>query len=433
MPQITRQNLYSRLSIVAIIGCLCAVMLSSCFKEEDVKQIPQVPGIIDVSPTSGPKNTILSISGNNFPDKASITVKVNGKTTPIISSTANNIQAQIQAGTGTGKVEVSYGGNTYTGPTFTYQNTYTTTPLTNGILGYLDGPLATAKFEDIESIAIDPNDNIFPADFSGSNNLRKINLSTSTVSTLAVLATGGGAEFLSTDAAGNIYVADEVKRKIYKITPTGDTSALITVQSPLRVQGVKVAASGNIYVSGNYTAASPTTSSIAKYSPTGALLWRLVSHGAGDVEGDTSIVKFALSGNIEVDAAETKVYVVSNPSGGPSKIKVLDLAAKTLKTYAGSTAGFSDGPALEAKFAYIYSITFDKQGGLYITDANNAAIRYLKNGVVTTVLGGNGEGDFPGVGTATKFNYPQHVAFDSKGNMYVADYSNNKIYKVVID
>jgi len=429
MPQITRQNLYSRLSIVAIIGCLCAVMLSSCFKEEDVKQIPQVPGIIDVSPTSGPKNTILSISGNNFPDKASITVKVNGKTTPIISSTANNIQAQIQAGTGTGKVEVSYGGSTYAGPTFTYQNTYTTTSLTNGVAGYVDGPLTTAEFEDIESIAIDPSDNIFPADFSGSNNLRKINLNTSTVSTLAVLASGGGAEFLSTDAAGNIYVADEVKRKIYKITPTGDTSALISVASPLRVQGVKVAASGNIYVTGNGT----TNSSIAKYSPAGALLWRLVSHGGGDVDGDTSLVKFVLGGNIEVDAAETKIYVVNNPSGGPSKIKVLDLTAKTLKTFAGSTLGFSDGAALEAKFAYIYSITFDKQGGLYIADADNGAIRYLKNGVVTTVLGGNGGGDFPGVGTATKFNYPQHVAFDSKGNMYVADWGNNKIYKVVID
>jgi hypothetical protein len=425
MPQITFQNLYRGLTVVVITSCLC-FSLSSCFKEADVKQIPQDAGIIDVSPTSGPKNTILSISGNNFPDKAGIVVKVNGKTIPIISSTSNNIQAQIPVGTGTGKVEVTFNGNTYAGPTFTYKNTYTVTSLTNGQKGYVDGPLATAEFEDIEAIAIDPNDNIFPSDWSGSNNLRKISLTSSTVSTLAVL--DGGGEFLTTDAAGNVYFADEDNRQIIKVTPAGVATTLISTPS-FRVQGVKVGASGNIYVSGN----GSSTSSIAKYSPAGTLLWRLVSHGAGNVDGDTSLVKFALYGNIEVDPTETKIYVVSNPSGGPSKVKVLDLAAKTLTTFAGSTAGFSDGAALEAQFAFIYSITFDKQGGLYIADADNGAIRYLKNGVVTTVLGGNGEGDYAGVGTAVKFGYAQNVAFDSKGIMYVADWGNNKIYKVVID
>ncbi|HEV8283701.1 MAG TPA: hypothetical protein VGQ09_05295 [Chitinophagaceae bacterium] len=427
MPHLTLQNLYSKLSGVAIVTFLCGFLLFSCYKKVDVKQVPQNAGIIDISPSAGPKNTILSISGNNFPDKAGIVVKVNGKTTPIVSATSNNIQAQIQPGTGTGKVEVTFNGTTYTGPTFTYQNTYTVTSLTNGIKGYLDGPLSTAQFEDIEGIAIDPSDNIFPSDWSGSNNLRKINLTSSTVSTLATL--DGGGEFLTTDAAGNIYFADEDDRQIIKVTPAGVATTLISTPT-LRVQGVKVGASGNIYVSGN----GSSTSSIAKYSPSGTLIWRLVSHGSGNVDGDTSVVKFALYGNIEVDPTETKIYVVSNPSSGPSKIKVLDLTAKTLTTFAGAaTKGFLDGPALEAEFAFIYSITFDKQGGLYIADADNAAIRYLKNGVVTTVVGGNGSEDTPGIGTAAKLGYPQNVAFDSKGIMYIADWGNNKIYKVVID
>jgi hypothetical protein len=239
----------------------------------------------------------------------------------------------------------------------------------------------------------------------------------------------GGGEFLTTDAAGNIYFADEDDRQIIKITPAGVASTLISTPT-YRVQGVKVGASGNIYVSGN----GSSTSSIAKYSSNGTLLWRLVSHGSGNVDGDTSLVKFALYGNIEVDPTETKIYVVSNPSSGPSKIKVLDLTSKTLTTFAGAaTAGFADGPALDAQFAFIYSITLDKQGGMYIADADNAAIRYLKNGVVTTVIGGNGSEDVPGIGTAAKLGYPQNVAFDSKGIMYIADWANNKIYKVVID
>jgi hypothetical protein len=423
MPQITLRNLYRGLTVAVVTGCLC-FSLSSCFKEEDVKQVPQETGIIDVSPTSGPKNTILSISGNNFPDKSAITVKVNGKTTPIIASTANSIQAQIQPGTGTGKVEVSFNGTTFQGPTFTYKNTYTVTSLTNGAVGYVDGPLATAEFEDIEGLAIDANDNLYPSDWSGSNNLRKINLNTSTVSTLAVL--DGGGEFLSTDAAGNIYFADEDNRQISKITPAGVVSTLATPS--FSIQGIKVGASGNIYVSGR--------TNIAKYSPAGTLLWRLTSHGSGDLDGDTSVVKFALYGSMDVDPTETKIYVINNTMTGtyPSKIKMLDLTAKKMTTIAGSSiGGYVDGSAVEAEFSLAYGVTLDKVGGLYIADYFNSAIRYLKDGIVSTAVGGNGAGDAPGVGTAAKINEPQQVAFDSKGNMYIADFGNTKIYKVVID
>jgi hypothetical protein len=424
MPHLTLQNLYNKLGVVAMITCLTGLLFSSCYKKVDVKQVPQDAGIIDVSPTAGPKNTILSISGNNFPDKASIVVKVNGKTIPIISSTSNNIQAQIPVGTGTGKVEVTFGGNTYTGPTFTYQNTYTVTSLTNGVAGYLDGPLATAEFEDIESSAIDANDNLYPADFSGSNNVRRIDLKTGQVTTLATLTAGGGAEFLATDGAGNVYVADEVAKKIVKVTTGGVVSNLISV--PFTPQGVAVGASGNVYVSG--------ATNIAKYSAAGALLWRLTSHGTGNVDGDTSAVKFRLYGNIQVDATESKLYVVGNINT-PSQIKELDMSAMKLKTIAGTASGtgFSDGDALQAEFAFIYSITLDKTGGFYIADADNGAIRYLKNGNVSTIMGGNGSGDAEGIGTAVKFGYPQHVAIDSKGNLYVSDYTNLKIYKVVVD
>ena len=141
-------------------------------------------------------------------------------------------------------------------------------------------------------------------------------------------------------------------------------------------------------------------------------------------------------GSIDVDASETKIYVINNTLAGnyPSKIKVLDLTAKTLTTIAGTgVGGYVDGTALDAEFSLAYGVALDKTGGLYIADYFNSAIRYLKNGTVSTVIGGNGSGDLDGVGTAAKINSPQQVGFDSKGNMYIADYGNTKIYKVVID
>jgi hypothetical protein len=417
------RTIYNKVALAALLACLCG-SLTSCFKEVDVKQIGQQTGVLQMSPAAGPKNTVVNISGANFPDKSQVQVKVNGKAASVLASTSNNIQVQVPAGAGTGKVQVTFGGSTYDAGTFTYENSYTVTSLTNGAVGYQDGSLATAQFEDIESSAIDANDNLYVADFSGSNNLRRINLSTGQVTTLATLTPGGGAEFLTTDAAGNVYVADEVARKIVKVSPAGAVTNLISV--PFTPQGVAVGTSGNVYVSG--------ATNIAKYSPAGSLLWRLTSHGTGNVDGDTSEVKFRLYGNIQVDAAESKLYVIGNINT-PSQIKELDMTTMKLKTIAGTAGGtgFSNGNALDAEFAFIYSITLDKTGGIYITDADNGAIRYLKDGQVSTIIGGNGSGDTEGVGTAVKFGYPQHVSIDSKGNLYVSDYTNTKIYKVVVD
>lgn len=416
---------YASIVLGTLVTGLC-VSLTSCFKEKDIEQIAPAAGVIQKSPSAGPKNTILNISGTNFPDKSAVQVKVNGKVIPIINSTSTGLQAQIPAGTGSGKVEVSFGGTTYDAGTFTYQYTYTVTSLTNGSIGYQDGPVATAKLEDVESVAIDNNNNLYVGNYYGSY-LRKINLTTNVVSTVATQT--GGAEFVSVDATGNIYYVDEDNNQLVKVTPSGTTSVLATPS--FAIQAIKVGRLGNIFVAGR--------TDIVKYNSAGALQWRLRSHGSGNVDGDTSVVRFALYGQIDVDSTETKVYVVQNSlnaaAGYPSQIKMLDLTAKTVTTLAGSNtvAGLVDGPAAQAEFVLAYGVTLDKQGGLYIADNGNGVIRYLKDGMVSTVIGGAGSGDRDGINGTVQLNAPQHVGFDANGNMFIADWGNNKIYKVVID
>ncbi len=75
----------------------------------------------------------------------------------------------------------------------------------------------------------------------------------------------------------------------------------------------------------------------------------------------------------------------------------------------------------------------DTSGNLYIADALNNRIRKVStNGIITTVAG-NGAGGYSGDGgpaTDAGLNLPQNVLVDALGNLFIADYANNRIRKV---
>ena len=417
-------SFYKRLFFV-LFTATCFFQLISCNKSVDVEQVTPPAGVMDFTPIIGPKNTIININGDQFPDKGSIAVTVNGKVASVISSTSTNIQAKVASGTGSGPIKVSFSGKSFNGPDFTYINSsFEVTSITNGIQGYLDGPVATAYYEDIEGIVIDANNNLYNAQYgSGADKVRKLNLNTMVVSTLNN-AVGGGAEFISVDVSGNVYIADEDNNLIKKITPTGSISTIAS--TTFAIQGIKVGTSGNIYVSGSTT--------IAKFNPAGSLLWSIESHGSGNVDGDTSLAEFNLNGNIEVDPTEKFIYVLGSQAATlSSQIKLLSIVDKTITTIAGTgNRGLVNGSALSARFGFIYSVLLDKDGGLYIADATNNVIRYLKDDNVRTVIGSS-QGDLDGNGSNVKLNFPQGLAFDTFGNLYISDYSNGKIKKVIIN
>jgi len=113
----------------------------------------------------------------------------------------------------------------------------------------------------------------------------------------------------------------------------------------------------------------------------------------------------------------------------------------TIRTVAGTgTAGFSGdgGPAVSAQFNRAYHIAVDAAGNLYIPDSANHVIRKVDtSGIITTVAGIPGvesslfipSGD-GGPATSATLRYPTSVAFDSEGNMYIAEYGYERVRKV---
>jgi sugar lactone lactonase YvrE len=128
-----------------------------------------------------------------------------------------------------------------------------TTLAGDGTRGYVDGPAASAQFNQPHGVAVDGAGNVYVADGNG---IRKITPA-GEVSTLAGISGWG----VAVDGAGNVYVANGC---IYKITPAGEVSTLAGdgtrgyADGPAasaqfnRPHGVAVDSAGNVYVGDRY-------------------------------------------------------------------------------------------------------------------------------------------------------------------------------------
>jgi sugar lactone lactonase YvrE len=121
------------------------------------------------------------------------------------------------------------------------------------------------------------------------------------------------------------------------------------------------------------------------------------------------------------------VYVADTNNNRIRKITPAGLVT----TLAGSTSGFADGNGIAAKFSYPNGLAVDSIGNVYVADSGNNKIRKITpDGVVSTLAGSGLRGSEDGIVTAASFNSPNGVALDSKGNIYVADINNKKIRKI---
>ena len=139
-------------------------------------------------------------------------------------------------------------------------------------------------------------------------------------------------------------------------------------------------------------------------------------------------------GGYPLAVAATLLFAISTAAHAQGILTVTP--SRTANTTAGTgTAGYTGdtGPATAATLSNPAAIAYDSAGNLYLADANNHVIREVStSGVITTIAGTGIEG-YSGDGaaaTAAQLDTPTGVAVDAGGNLYIADAHNHRIREV---
>ena len=332
-----------------------------------------------------------------------------------------------------------------------------TTAAGNGTPGYSGdgGPATSAQLYSLSGVAVDAAGNLFIAD-SGNNVIRRVDASSGTITTAAGNGTpsyggdGGPATSaqlnypygVAVDAAGNLFIADYGNDVIRRVDASSGTISTVAgnhtsgysgdggpatnaqLSGPL---GVAVDAADNLYID------DLNNNVIRRIDSANGTITTVAGNNAYGYSGDGGLATSAELYNpygVAVDAAGN-LYIADSYNFA---IRRVDASSGKISTVAGNhTSGYSGngGPATRAQLTYPDGVALDAAGNLYIGDTANEVVRRVdaSSGTITTVAGNNAYG-YSGDGgpaTSAELSSPLGVAVDAAAKLYISDPGNARI------
>jgi sugar lactone lactonase YvrE len=248
---------------------------------------------------------------------------------------------------------------------------------------------------------------------------------------------------IALDSAGNLYISDSGNNRVRKVTRSGVITTVVgdgqggfskanggqaTSARMHYPESVAIDSTGNLYITDSQNLR------ICKVNTAG-MITTVADIGPDELRGGAS--------NVNIDLLPFNYYGIAIDSAGNVLFsdtfnncirKVTPAGAITIIAGNGDyDFGGDGGQATAAQLSNPSGIAMDPAGNLYIADTYNNRIRKVTSLGVITTIAGNGNGGFSGDGgqaTAAQLREPRGVAVDSAGNLYIADFLNNRVRKV---
>ena len=307
-----------------------------------------------------------------------------------------------------------------------------TTLAGTGSQGAADGPAAQASFTDLAALAVDGAGNIYMVDGKA---IRVLTVGGQVMTVAGSVAQAGDVDGQGTAARfefdiygltlgpdGNLYVPDNVNRKIRQVTPTG---AVTTYASPVIAGPILADLNGDLYLGGS--------ESIGKVDAAPGHAVTLVAGGNGNsyVDGPAAVAQFNGIFALAFTPDHSALLAVDLGNHAIRKIALADGAVSTLAGK-GIVSGSADGTGTAATFNQPAGLGMDAAGNVYVADSGNFTIRQIAPGaVVTTWAGQAGMRDtVDDTGTAARFKYPYALAAQADGTLYITDVASQLLRKI---
>jgi sugar lactone lactonase YvrE len=249
------------------------------------------------------------------------------------------------------------------------------------------------------------------------------------------------------DGSGNLFIADAdgLIRKVSAggiITTvagngtsgfSGDggpaISASLALPGRFQTSGVAVDASGNLFIAdvGNNRVREVTA---------GGIITTVAGNGTAGFSGDggaATSASLSKPTSVAVDGSGN-LFIADS---GNNVIREVS-ASGIITTIAGNGSGGSSGDGGPATLASLngfmnLAVAVDAAGNLFIGDVYNGRIREVSGGIINTIAGGGdpdlGIGD-GGPATSASLLYPEGIAVDAFGNLFIADWGDNCVREV---
>ena len=317
------------------------------------------------------------------------------------------------------------------------------------------GPATLARLYGPSSVVVDSKGNLYVNEGSG-HRVRKVDLLTNIITTVAGTGVSGyngdsiqatsaqlsGPACLAVDNNDNLYIGDSYNNRIRRVDAVtgqittfvgngvlGSTGDLGLAKFASIAGGCMVFDKFNNMYFGDYNR-------IRKVDTLG-IITTIAGNGVPGVTVDGMLASDTRIGgptdicmdnamNIFIADSTLSIRKISSTSGIISRVGGTGDGI-------GSPYCGDGNPATLCNFIPFCPRVFGK--GLYNAGYGNQRIHLIDTLGIFRTVAGTGTSGFSGDGglaTAAKLNYPKGIAFDACGNLYIADFSNNRIRKVTM-